>query len=240
VVQYVPDGARAEGANVGVVLYVPETASLLFRTSPSLARVKQFFCPDESEFEWIAGAVKTLECRLRTAESEFKSKQEFRLFVAARADVVRLTHPRLAVADNLQAKLDELYTRLVGDVPDGARQDCDVMSSVHVAERKEALERAGFTVGNAEDFLGLPPQQRYDFVLILDGVTELTASVEDALYVAGCDDATLCFRCGAVYASFCREASSLLNATRSAIADVRKAGYVAILVSGNDASGSEM
>lgn len=117
VVQYVPDFGREEGANVGVAIFVPESGRIVFRTSPSLARVKKFFSPDKAEFEWIEAAVKTLECRLNKAQEEFKSEEEFAQFVAARADAVRLTTPRLVVLTELEPKLNELYEELVGDTP---------------------------------------------------------------------------------------------------------------------------
>ncbi len=63
----------------------------------------------------------------------------------------------------------------------------------------------------------------YDFTLALTGVSELNRETEDALYEAGCDDATLNLRNGRVYAAFSRSAKSMKDAILSAIADVRKA-----------------
>jgi transcriptional regulator with XRE-family HTH domain len=66
--------------------------------------------------------------------------------------------------------------------------------------------------------------KEYDFVLVLSGIPEITGDVEDALFEAGCDDATLGTRGGTVYLSFTREAPSFISAVTSAIQDVRKAG----------------
>lgn len=44
----------------------------------------------------------------------------------------------------------------------------------------------------------------YDFTLELTGVGELTPAVADALFEAGCDDATLSSRGGRVYLAFTR------------------------------------
>jgi len=63
----------------------------------------------------------------------------------------------------------------------------------------------------------------YDFTLALTGVAEITREVEDALFAAGCDDATLSLRFGRVYLTFSRAADSLKDAILSAIADVHKA-----------------
>jgi len=66
-------------------------------------------------------------------------------------------------------------------------------------------------------------EAEYDFALILGGVTELTSSVEDALFNVGCDDATVSMQYGLLYLEFSRSATSLEDAIISAINDVRKA-----------------
>ncbi len=67
-------------------------------------------------------------------------------------------------------------------------------------------------------------EREYDFALILTGVHELTTEVENALFEAGCDDATLSVQYGFIYMEFSRTANSLKDAILSAIRDVRKAG----------------
>ena len=66
-------------------------------------------------------------------------------------------------------------------------------------------------------------EREYDFALILSGVRELTTEVEDALFAAGCDDATLSVQYGCLYMEFSRVAPSLKDAFLSAIRDVRNA-----------------
>jgi len=66
---------------------------------------------------------------------------------------------------------------------------------------------------------------KYDFTLILAASLELTEDLADALFAAGCDDGTP-GTCKGVFAiDFHREAPSLEAAIRSAIEDVRTAGY---------------
>lgn len=65
--------------------------------------------------------------------------------------------------------------------------------------------------------------REHEFVLVLSGVTELGPRVVDALFEAGCDDATPSLRYGRVYLSFAREAPSLKDAILSAIRDVGRA-----------------
>ena len=66
-------------------------------------------------------------------------------------------------------------------------------------------------------------EMEYDFALIVGGVSELTSAVEDALFQAGCDDATVSMQYGRLYIEFSRLAVSLEDAIVSAIHDVRKA-----------------
>lgn len=67
-------------------------------------------------------------------------------------------------------------------------------------------------------------EREHDFVLVLTGVTELTPEVENALFEAGCDDATISLRSGRVSLTFSRSAGSLKDAILSAIQNVRKSG----------------
>lgn len=66
-------------------------------------------------------------------------------------------------------------------------------------------------------------EREHDFALIVSGVKDLNQQVEDALYNAGCDDATVSMRHGLLYLEFSRTAPSLQDAMLSAIADVHKA-----------------
>lgn len=61
----------------------------------------------------------------------------------------------------------------------------------------------------------------YQFTLALKNVDEKTASLEDSLYEAGCDDALINFRNDTAYLEFDRESSSFEEAVSSAIRDVR-------------------
>lgn len=66
--------------------------------------------------------------------------------------------------------------------------------------------------------------REFDFALIVGGVGELTQQVEDGLFAAGCDDATVSMQHGLLYVEFSRSAASLKDAILSAIRDVQKAG----------------
>ena len=66
---------------------------------------------------------------------------------------------------------------------------------------------------------------KYEFTLILAESLELTDGIADALFEAGCDDGTPGTCNGVFSIDFHREAASLEEAIRSAIENVRTAGY---------------
>lgn len=66
-------------------------------------------------------------------------------------------------------------------------------------------------------------EQGFEFALVLIGINSLTTEIENALFEAGCDDATIGVQYGNVYMQFTRTAKSLKDAILSAIRDVRKA-----------------
>lgn len=115
VVQYLPDGGRAEAANVGVVLYVPSRRLLEVKVSPSLERVRQFFRPGRQEIRRIELALEAFKHRMDLARTEFADEGDLAQFAAARADSVRLTPPRVVMVDEPLSDLDALYVELVGD-----------------------------------------------------------------------------------------------------------------------------
>jgi hypothetical protein len=68
---------------------------------------------------------------------------------------------------------------------------------------------------------------KYHFRVILSGACELTEDMADALFEAGCEDGTPGACNGVWLIDFHREANSLEEAIRSAIANIRSAGYEA-------------
>jgi hypothetical protein len=65
--------------------------------------------------------------------------------------------------------------------------------------------------------------REHEFTLVLSGISDLTTEVQNALFDAGCDDATPSVRCGRPFLTFTRTAPSLKDAILSAIRDVKKA-----------------
>ena len=73
-------------------------------------------------------------------------------------------------------------------------------------------------------------EREHDFALVLSGVSELSPEVMDALFEAGCDDATPSLRSGIVYLTFSRTAPTVKDAILSAIRNVREANIGASVV----------
>ncbi len=73
-------------------------------------------------------------------------------------------------------------------------------------------------------------ETEHKFTLVLDGISELTPEVMNALFEAGCDDATVSGQNGRIAMDFDRAGISMREAIVSAIHDVRKAGIGARVV----------
>ena len=74
----------------------------------------------------------------------------------------------------------------------------------------------------------------FEFQLILRDVQEITEELADSLFDAGCDDGTPFSSQGVAAIGFSREADSIEEAVRSAIADVNKAGLTVARVESVD------
>jgi hypothetical protein len=68
------------------------------------------------------------------------------------------------------------------------------------------------------------PMSCWEFTLILRDVAEMTDSLANDLYDAGCDDATVGSSSGVTRVSFSRESATLQDAIQSAVRNVRQAG----------------
>ena len=71
---------------------------------------------------------------------------------------------------------------------------------------------------------------KYDFTIVLKNAPELTEELADRLFATGCDDGSPGMCSGVTTIDFHREAASLEDAIRSAVANVSSAGCVAARV----------
>ncbi|MBD3672372.1 MAG: hypothetical protein HUJ26_02500 [Planctomycetaceae bacterium] len=65
--------------------------------------------------------------------------------------------------------------------------------------------------------------QEYEFTLVIGNISEITCELEDRLFEAGCDDATISMQQGRVYITFSRRAESIESAILDAVKSVRMA-----------------
>jgi hypothetical protein len=86
-----------------------------------------------------------------------------------------------------------------------------------------ALRREGVEVGPNTSLASY--MMTYEFDVVLKDLTRVTDDQADALFAAGCDDGTPACCNGMAWIHFDREASSLEDAIRLAIAQVRTAGF---------------
>ena len=67
---------------------------------------------------------------------------------------------------------------------------------------------------------------KYDFTVVLKDSPELTEELADRLFAAGCDDGSPGMCAGTTSIDFHRDAGSLEEAIRTAVADVSASGCV--------------
>lgn len=113
IIQYCPDSARLEVANVGVVLFCPDLKFLKALTSKGNQRIRKFFgvsSPDKEQINWMK---QSLERRLCANADQFVKLDEFEQFVQTRANLLRLSSPRVVRFDDPESELQRLYHKLV-------------------------------------------------------------------------------------------------------------------------------
>ena len=69
------------------------------------------------------------------------------------------------------------------------------------------------------------PDSEYSFTVFRSGVSVMTEEIAEALVSAGCDDGSPFSRLGHAGIDFDRAAASLQEAIRSAVVEVRQAGF---------------
>ncbi len=115
VVQYCPDRFRAEAVNIGLVVLRLEPHALRVRMTRNFDRARRLFGIGARELKNLAFSASGLKSRIEHSVEEFRTADDLAAFVASRANDLRLTSPRLAVLDNLEADFERLFSQLVDD-----------------------------------------------------------------------------------------------------------------------------
>jgi len=114
IIQYCPDLARLEAANIGVILFCPEPRFIRAKTSAGNDRIRRFFGAESQDWERIAVIKSSVEKRLAVDAEAFRTLEDLERFRLSRANDIQLTPPRSLLLDDPVAELDRLFEDLVG------------------------------------------------------------------------------------------------------------------------------
>lgn len=112
-VQYCPDLARQEAANVGVVLFCPEHGFIRARMATANHRVRRFFGEEADGFRHLNAMKDSLAGRLEIEASDFRSLEDLTRFAETRANKIQLSRPKPIKVSNPERDLAALYEELV-------------------------------------------------------------------------------------------------------------------------------
>jgi hypothetical protein len=113
VVQYCPDRFRAEAVNIGLVLLCLDPHALRVRMTSKHARARKLFGVAGEELKSLKLAAQSLQSRVEGSVSELHTAEDLASFVASRANDLRLTEPRLAKLEDVEADFERLFENLV-------------------------------------------------------------------------------------------------------------------------------
>lgn len=117
IVQYCPDIARQEAANVGVLLFSPQHDFLGARMAPDEKKERRFFKSMADRPGHLATMKNALLERLNVERSEFRTLEDLQRFVLTRANKVILTPPKAVRVTVPQEDLNRLYAQMVEEAP---------------------------------------------------------------------------------------------------------------------------
>jgi Protein of unknown function (DUF3037) len=116
ILQYVPNPERAEGVNIGLMLFCPEKNFLKIHTAERNDRARRLLGKrrDSSANLSRLDAFKTaFEERVELEADRIETLEDFRAFVNTRANQLRLTDPRPVKVADPEAELSNLFALLV-------------------------------------------------------------------------------------------------------------------------------
>ncbi len=112
-VQYCPDIARAEAANVGVVLFAPDHKFIRAKVSDNNRRIQKFFGRDTDNYHHLDAMKNALVQRIEVEKANFGLLTDLQVFVETRANRVILTNPKSVKVFNPEEDLQALFQELV-------------------------------------------------------------------------------------------------------------------------------
>ncbi len=114
-IQYCPDMARLEAANVGVLLFSPDHGFIQAKVTPNINRIRRFFGADTGGYLHLSAMKEAIVNRVEIERAQFKTLHDLEQFVYTRANQVLLTPPKPILVSDPQADLNALFQELVAD-----------------------------------------------------------------------------------------------------------------------------
>lgn len=118
ILQYVPDPERAEGVNIGLMLFCPDSGFLKIQTTENNDRVRKFLGRQRSSAATLSqlDSFKTAFTeRVAMERGRMQTREDFQVFVSTRANQLRLTDPRPVKLTDPEDELTNLFRLLVDD-----------------------------------------------------------------------------------------------------------------------------
>lgn len=112
-VQYCPDLARKEVANVGVLLFVPEQGFLQVRMDSCNQRIERFFGSHKIHPDHISLMKQAFLERIEVERKNLASLADLACFVQTRANNIVLTQPKAVRVGRPEDVLESLFANLV-------------------------------------------------------------------------------------------------------------------------------
>lgn len=112
-VQFCPNPSRLEAANLGVLVYCPETKTHRIEFAKEPGRLRRIFKGVELDIGRIDHAKTMLQDRLSREIDLFSGVADLVQFIDTRTGNLRLTHPRPMQVGNLDADIRDLFHELV-------------------------------------------------------------------------------------------------------------------------------
>lgn len=114
IVQFCPDPARAEVANVGVLVFIPSIGYIDVRLSGGNDRIAHMFSRDSFDPGMINSAKEALQARITEDKKEFQTLEDLNRFVGTRANDLRLTEPRFLKTADPELEIGILFDEFIG------------------------------------------------------------------------------------------------------------------------------
>jgi hypothetical protein len=115
IIQYCPDLGRVEAANVGVLLFCPESRFLKALTATRNSRIIRFFGSEGHDWKRINLFKRGLADRLENEAAGIRTLADLQQFIATRANVLQITAPNPVKVTDPEQTLLELFEEIIGE-----------------------------------------------------------------------------------------------------------------------------